>query len=203
MGKAGGTTIESQPQNPSHSHRDRASRYTRTVRLALGAASVVAIGAFATAWLFVWPPSASPKSADAVVVLSGDHGERLPLALDLLRSGVSKVFVHAGDRDSPEARALCQGGQPFEVVCLDLQPDSTRIEARAVGDLARERGWRTIVVVTSSQHATRAGLAFRRCVDGTVEVVHDRAKVPRRTLAVLIRSEWLKVAYSVMVNRDC
>lgn len=180
-----------------------AGRLSAVARVALGAAAALAIGAFATARLFVWPPSTVPRSADAVVMLSGDHGERLPEALDLIRSGVSKVFVHAGARDTPEARELCEGNQAFEVVCLDLDPDSTRIEARAIGDLARARGWRSLVVVTSTQHATRAGLAFRRCVDGKVDVIHARPDLPRLTVLGMIGDEWLKVAYSVTVDRRC
>ena len=136
-------------------------------------------------------------------MLSGDHGERLPRALELLRSGVARTFVHAGEPDTPEARQVCGGNQPFEVVCLEVRPDSTRSEARAVGDLARARGWRSVVVVTSTQHATRAGLAFRRCVDGSVDVVHARPDLPPRTVVGLIRSEWLKVAYSLTVDRHC
>ncbi len=203
LGEAEDTSTEPQAQSPTRPEPKGPSGAPRLARVALGAAAVLAIAGFATFRLFVWPPSSSPESADAVVLLSGDHGERLPRALELLRSGVSRTFVHAGERDTPEARELCEGNQPFEVVCLDVRPDSTRAEARAVGDLARARGWRSIAVVTSTQHATRAGLAFRRCVDGGVEVLHARPDLPRRTVAGLILDEWLKLAYSVTVDRSC
>jgi uncharacterized SAM-binding protein YcdF (DUF218 family) len=171
--------------------------------VALVVAAVLGIGVIATAWLFVWPPSRPPASADAVVMLSGDHGERLPVALALIRSGVSTTLVHAGGLDTPEARELCEGGQAFEVICLSIQGDNTRNEARAVGDLSRARGWRTLVVVTSTHHATRAGLTFRRCVDGTVHVVHARAPFDARLTVRVIADEWLKVAYSLTVDRGC
>lgn len=203
MGEAGGTSTEPQRRSPSRPERGRAGALPVAARVALGAAAALAIGAFATVRLFVWPPSSTPKSADAVVMLSGDHGERLPVAVDLLRSGVSRILVHAGATDTPEARELCQGNQSFEVVCLDLRPDNTRSEAQAVGELARDRGWRSVVVVTSTQHATRAGLAFRRCVDGRVDVVHARPDLSRREVLGLIGDEWLKVAYSVTLDRRC
>lgn len=51
---------------------------------------------------------------------------------------------------------------PFEVVSVVPDPPSTRGEARAVARLARERGWRRILVVTSTYHVPRTRLIFRR-----------------------------------------
>jgi uncharacterized SAM-binding protein YcdF (DUF218 family) len=156
-----------------------------------------------TARVFVWPPSDDVARADAVVVLSGDHGERLPRALELLRSGVTSTLVQVGEPDSPTARDLCLEHPAFEVVCLKPSPDSTRQEARAVGELARFRGWRTLIVVTSTQHVSRAGLLFRRCVDGRVATVHANPPFGRRLLADQIGREALKLGYALILDRGC
>ncbi len=119
----------------------------------------------------LWPHRDHPDRADAVVVLSGDHGERLALAKRILQAGVAPTLVMAGSPDSLEAEQLCQGGRSFEVVCLRPEPDSTRAEARATAALASRRHWRTVVVVTSTQHVTRARLLFSRCLTGRLQVV--------------------------------
>jgi len=173
------------------------------LRIILAAAIVATVGALATARLFVWPPSDAPTSADAVVVLSGDHGERLARALILLGAGVARTLVYDGAPDSTQARELCEKPQGFEVVCLRPDPDNTRAEAYAAGRLALNRDWKTVVVVTSTQHVTRAGLLFRRCVDATVDMVEAHPGFGVRLTARLIVSEWVKVAYSVTVERGC
>jgi uncharacterized SAM-binding protein YcdF (DUF218 family) len=56
-------------------------------------------------------------------------------------------------------------------VCFTAVPFSTRGEARTVSRLARERGWRSVVVVTSTFHVTRARMLFRRCYRGPLTVL--------------------------------
>jgi uncharacterized SAM-binding protein YcdF (DUF218 family) len=40
-----------------------------------------------------------------------------------------------------------------------------------VRDLAARRGWRSVVVVTSTYHARRAQLLLGRCFDGRLQIV--------------------------------
>lgn len=173
------------------------------VRAVLLLALVVVVAALATARLFVWPPSNTPTSADAVVVLSGDHGERLARALALVHSGAVHTLVHVGQPDSEQARQLCAVPQGFDTVCLLPTPDNTRAEAEAVGRVVRNRDWRRVVVVTSTQHVARAGLLFRRCVEGDVDMMAARPPFGLALRARLIAEEWAKLAYSVTVRRSC
>jgi uncharacterized SAM-binding protein YcdF (DUF218 family) len=172
-------------------------------RLLIAVAIVATLVAGVNARLFVFPPSDTPRSADAVVMLSGDHGERLPRALALMRAGVARTLVHDGEPDSAEARALCEKPQTFEVVCLHPEPDNTSAEAYALGRLALNRDWKTVVVVTSTQHVARAGLLFRRCVSADVRMVPARPAFSWRLTARLIGEEWVKLAYLVTVDRGC
>jgi uncharacterized SAM-binding protein YcdF (DUF218 family) len=180
-----------------------ATRRSAVVRLLLAVTIVATLGALATARMFLWPPSDTPTSADAVVILSGDHGERLPRALALMSAGVARTLVHDGEPDSAEARELCEKPQKFEVICLRPDPDSTVAEAYAVGRLALNRDWKTVVVVTSTQHVARAGLLFRRCVPASIDMVRARPAFGWRLTAHLIVEEWVKLAYSVTVHRGC
>jgi uncharacterized SAM-binding protein YcdF (DUF218 family) len=57
------------------------------------------------------------------------------------------------------------------VVCFTAVPFSTVGEARTVTQLAHERGWKSVVVVTSTFHVTRADMLFHRCFHGHLSVV--------------------------------
>ena len=168
-------------------------------RIALALVAITCLGMAATAKLFLWPASSVPRHADAVVVLSGDHGERLARALRLMEAGVAPTLVLDGEPDFQQVRDLCLGGQTYEVVCLRPRPDSTRAEARAAARLASDRGWRHIVVVTTTAHVSRAGLLFRRCVEGSVDMV----KAHRRPHVRLVVHEWLGLVHALTLAREC
>jgi uncharacterized SAM-binding protein YcdF (DUF218 family) len=148
--------------------------YRRAVprRLLLVAAALVTAWLVACLVLFVWPPwqSDPPAHADAIVVLSGDK-KRLRPALELVRRGVAPVLAISSvkrTRHWQQAFHLCATGR---AICFDAEPFSTQGEARVVARLARERHWRSLVVVTSRFHVTRAHMLFRRCWHGSLWVV--------------------------------
>jgi hypothetical protein len=113
------------------------------------------------------------RPADALVVFAGGRGERLSKALVLLQQQVAPVLVISNGRDArwQAANQLCASRQRFEVLCPRPDPDTTRGEARMVGDLAARRGWRSVVVVTSTYHARRTQLLLGRCFDGQLQIV--------------------------------
>lgn len=168
-------------------------------RLVGAGVAIALLLAGVTARLFVWPPTGSPGRVDAVIVLSGDYGERLDRALALISEGVSSTLVLDGEPDSLHALDLCAGGQTFEVVCLRPDPDSTRHEARAAGRLAAERNWKRVAVVTSTAHVTRAGVLFDRCLDAKVVMVEGR----RRPDIRFLMHEWLGLGHALTVGWGC
>ncbi len=169
------------------------------------------LGALVAAWvvasvvLFLYPDEGAPARADAVVVLSGTRGTRLDKALELMRAGVAPVLVISNDPETPvrEAIHLCRRGHGagFRVVCFEPHPDSTRGEAEAVGRLARQRGWSSLVIVTSHFHVTRAKLLFGRCFHGKLSAVG--APYPLLTIPEVVLSEWAKLVYALVVARGC
>lgn len=148
--------------------------------------------------LFAFPKEDEPSRADAVVVLAGNADLRIPVGRALVRDGVAPRLVLSEEDDEDFPRALCRRA---EVTCFQADPFSTTGEAAAIGELARRRGWRSVVVVTSDYHLTRARLLVDRCVDGHVQAV----PAEEDAIAWLHGAawEWPKLLHALTVKRDC
>ena len=129
---------------------------------------------------------------DAVVVLGGGAepslyevgqvhltraGDRLVMGLELMRLGKAKVMVLGGgaaifgNDTKVEAdlvrSALLRWNPGVEIVSLGIC-EHTRDEAMKVASLVRERGWKSVAIVTSASHMTRALAVFHRAgIDAT------------------------------------
>jgi uncharacterized SAM-binding protein YcdF (DUF218 family) len=167
-------------------------------------AVVIAVILGAVSLLFVWPRSSRPVGSDAVVVLAGGQGERLQRAQSLMRDGVAPVLV-ISNGNAPgwdAANQLCTQAQPFEVLCPS--PATTRDEARMVADLGNQRGWRQIVVVTSTYHVRRASLLINRCLPAATSArvvgVHPLSLLRPWTAAV---HETAGLGVALFVHRSC
>jgi uncharacterized SAM-binding protein YcdF (DUF218 family) len=117
---------------------------------------------------------------------------------------VAPVLVISGGLDPRQARAneLCRdGGVGFSVTCFTPDPDSTRGEARKVADLARERDWKRVLVVTSRFHVTRARMLFDRCTEVDVDAVG--VDYPLTSVPAAVAGEWVKLLLSETVSRGC
>ena len=136
-------------------------------------------------------------------MLSGVRTTRLEKGLELVRAGVAPTLVISDGqaRGWSEGNRLCAGGAKFRVVCFRPSPYSTHGEAADVARLARERGWRSLVVVTSRYHVTRSRLLFGRCLDGTVGGVP--ADTSPGAMLLNVPFEWGKLLYQLTVERDC
>lgn len=114
-----------------------------------------------------------PDSADAMVVFAGESA-RVQLALqlshDLGAGGVAPVAVFPYGLNNPLVAERCGQLRPVEVLCPIPKSSNTRGEAQMFGDLARERGWRTVVAVTGDYHLARARALLTRCVGDSVEI---------------------------------
>lgn len=176
-------------------------------RFLLVLAVLVAAWLVACLVLFVWPPAetGAPAHADAVVVLSGST-ERLAPAERLIREGVAPVLALSSVTRTPTwkaARRLCRRGRyaGARVLCFDATPFSTRGEAETVSQIARKRGWSSVVVVSSTFHLTRARLLFRRCYAGRLSFVG--APSPWWRLPEEWAAETVKLVVQVTGRRGC
>lgn len=162
---------------------------------------LVAALAVASVPLFILYDDDAVTRADAVVALAGDKG-RLPVALELVERGVAPVLVISDGLDPhwTQANRLCRFGGTAKVVCARPDPYSTRGEAQLVARLARERGWDSLVVVSSRFHLFRTRILFERCFDGELAFVGARNPGPGLLEAVAL--EWVKLAMAT-VRRSC
>ncbi len=161
--------------------RERPDRRRHRVRtfliilIALVAAVLVWLG---LCWRFVVHPRVDqPQPVDALYVI-GPAEERMPLAIDLARSGLTATILTTVSVDPRTGerypRDYCAGypGLPDIIIeCVDPDPYTTRGEARLLNRVAAERGWDHVAVLTTTAHVARARMWMNRCVDGpTVEV---------------------------------
>jgi uncharacterized SAM-binding protein YcdF (DUF218 family) len=176
-------------------------------RLLIALVMLLGLWLVAVAVLFVWPKAntGAPAHADAVVVLSGGRNSRLDPALKLVERGVAPVLAISSPYQDPKwttAHELCRAKDlKFKVVCFQATPYSTRGEAETVSRMARARGWKRLVVVTSMYHVTRARMLFERCYDGKLWTVGTSS--PWQWLPEEWAFETGKLLVQTTVERSC
>jgi uncharacterized SAM-binding protein YcdF (DUF218 family) len=130
----------------------------------------------AESWLIEDP---LPQS-DAILVLSDDNffADRVSRAVELFRQGKAPVIVASGRRLRPYAgiselmeHDLTERGIPKDkIIRLPHDADSTKEEAEALAQIATEKKWRSVIVVTSNYHTRRARYIFRKVFPQGIEV---------------------------------
>ncbi len=166
----------------------------------VGAALLFAITYF---W-FVAPAVAGIddlQPVDAVVVFVGDP-ERLDVAVSLMERGVAENLVIPNGSSGETRTRLCDSAV-FQVHCPDTETIDTRGEAQAIGRLAQEMGWSSLIAVTSSYHVHRATYQLNTCHDGPITAVASETDLGRRELLRKIAHEWVGTLAAMTVQRGC
>jgi hypothetical protein len=152
-----------------------------------------------TARLFVWPAQGMPARVSAIVMLAGP-GDRLPVALQLAREHRAPVLVvsrgwqgYGGPCPPPV--------QGVMLICFDPDPGTTRGEAEALGRLAKQYHWSSVVLVTTSFQDTRARILADRCFGGSTYVVV--APMPLSSWPYQIAYGWAALVKAMVVHRAC
>lgn len=169
--------------------------------LALVVATGCLVALFSFRW-FIYPAEDTPERADAVVMLAGGRGERLEVARVLIDDELAPVLVVMNGLNWSKGFDLCMSdAEPFEVICPS-GPGDTRGEAREIRSLAEERGWDSIILVTSDFHLHRASTNVGRCFDGTLQRVaaQNTFGLGREVQAVVV--EWAGT-FRNLVRRGC
>ncbi len=192
--------------------RDAAGYRRKHRRVAFGLLLLLLGGwAGATFVLFVKPDKTdNPHRADAIVMLGG-NGSRLGRVYQLaLRDDAPTVVLSDPDKDLEPCKIGNAGGftptDRFDrfagkkVVCFNPVPKTTRGEARSIRDLAAQYGWKSIIVVVSTDQVTRAKLLIGRCWAGETQMVavHPSEPIPWRAIY-----EWGAITRAVLLRRSC
>ncbi len=161
---------------------------------------------------------------DAVIVLGGmtdihahpaeqgetiafnDGAERLLAGYQLLRTDRARHIVLTGGAPDPSgaagteaalaARQLERWGIASERIVLETKSRNTAENAAYTARIVKERGWRTLVLVTSDSHMERAAACFRaKGLEFDTLPVDSRSYDPaKRTGRLLPRAENLWVS---------
>lgn len=169
----------------------RAYRIARR-RVAVATAAVAVTYGLLSYTPFIWTlaeplrVSEPPVRADAVVVFAGGVGEsgragggyleRVKRALELHQAGMADTLVFSSGyvfafREAEVMReiAIANGVQPSDIV-LETQAANTYENVVFTRDIARARGWRRVMLVSSPYHMRRALLVWQKAAPD-IEVV--------------------------------
>jgi uncharacterized SAM-binding protein YcdF (DUF218 family) len=144
------------------------------VRLAVLASLVVTAGVAVSLMinsLFVNPAMTKPLTpADAVIVLGGNPYQRFEYGIELAERGLAPEVVISNSVGAADTRMqrICATPTSVQVTCFLPQPWTTRGEAQEIRTLAQQRGWESIIVVTTKAHISRARYILGRCFGGEI-----------------------------------
>ncbi|MHA6721785.1 YdcF family protein [Sphingomonas sp. RS2018] len=118
-----------------------------------------------------------PRTTDAIVVLTGGAG-RIPHGLALLRKGAAKRMLISGADPSVRPNELAaeyKVPRRLFACCIDLGTEAvdTRSNADETTRWIRERGYRSVRLVTAEWHMPRARMELARVLGDDVEVIGD------------------------------
>jgi uncharacterized SAM-binding protein YcdF (DUF218 family) len=110
------------------------------------------------------------ERSDAILVLSDDnfYADRATRASQIYRQGLAPVVVASGRRLRPYAGVaeliehdLIERGVPKDkILRVAHDADNTREEAIELAKIAKQKKWRSVIVVTSNFHTRRARYIF-------------------------------------------
>ena len=180
-------------------------RHRRLLTVLLVLAALIAVVSVATDRLFVNPRYDAVRQSAAVVVIAGGP-LRLQKGIDLVEKNVAPILIVSVPRGvwayKTESPNICDEKRSFEVICFQPDPESTQGEARAVQRIAAARHLRSVIVVTSYFHVSRARLIMRRCYHGRLAVIGTPLNNPWKE-PLYVALEWPKLTYAETLNRGC
>lgn len=160
----------------------------------------------AAPWLDL-PARPLPGTADAIVVLGGEHPSRILTAVELYQAGQAPAIWITGDVPPPgsevslaeTARYVAfQHGVPMRRQQL-LASRSTWEDGAAIADFVGQTGARRLIVITNWYHGRRALCVIERQLAGSqVEIGYTPAPSTRAPRSIW----WLTPGGWTMVGRE-
>jgi len=127
-----------------------------------------------------WVVEDTLSPSDAIIILSDDNysGDRAARAAELYRMGMAPRIVASGKMLRPYAgiseliqHDLEADGVPSSaIVRFPHYADNTLKEAEVLRTLVAQKGWRSVLIVTSNYHTRRARYIYNRVMPPVVTV---------------------------------
>lgn len=128
----------------------------------------------------------SIERADAIVVLTGGKG-RAEEGLSLLRKGRADLLILSGVNEDADAASIFfysrLATEEHGKIVLDKVSRSTYENASVVSGLIRDRGLKSIILITSGYHMKRADFIFRHVMAPDVIIYNYVAPTPNFDVA--------------------
>lgn len=146
-------------------------------RVALAVLAILVLWLIVAFQLFYNVHTPPLKRTDAVVMLGGASKERLLEAM-MLRAELDAPYLVLSHTDTPgnaSADDYCDRHSNRaiypDIICFTPEPLNTRGEVDAIGLIATENEWSSIVVVTSKYHVARSERLLNQCTPSNVQMV--------------------------------
>lgn len=159
----------------------------------LGILALIFVMAIAGITIFIRQPSdfaefcGVENPCDAVVAISGGNTEvRANYAGQIVSQGVAKNLLFSGANADPNVisdaltmrSAAKKMGISDQKITLEENARNTEENARFSAQIIKEKGWKSIILVTSPYHQRRAFLEFKRALEGLdIEIHNAPAKI--------------------------
>jgi uncharacterized SAM-binding protein YcdF (DUF218 family) len=146
-------------------------RWIRRLAVSVG---VLLIAAVVGLPVYVRPQVDPLRHADAILILGGEGDGRYPFGVNLGLQGWAPNVVASNPRlpEDSSLNGFCATRHPgIDLRCFVPDPPTTNGEGRELRRLAAQYGWRTVIVVTSRPHISRARYILERCFDGDLVMV--------------------------------
>jgi uncharacterized SAM-binding protein YcdF (DUF218 family) len=156
-----------------------------------------------TARYFVFPRLPPiPTHVDAIVELGGPgDDDRDRLAVELAKQQRADYLVQSTTQADAAGGNCLPATAGVTILCFHPDPLTTRGEAWAIRTLADRYAWKSIVLVTTADHAWRARLRVTRCFSGQVYVAISH--LPPRYWFRQIPYQWAASGKAVFVQTNC
>lgn len=144
---------------------------THATRLSLVSGLILTAGFLLFAYCVSQPPASTSNSADGIVVLTGGE-DRIAEAVKLLANGKAKRLLISGVNPSTNKLHLISFNSVrgrerlFFSCCIDLDKRALNTEENATEATAwvREKGFHSLIVVTSTYHMPRSLVELRQAM---------------------------------------
>jgi uncharacterized SAM-binding protein YcdF (DUF218 family) len=153
-------TTQSDDRSPNASTRTPRGRLRAVIAVSLASVAAIALGFVAFLAELRNTETRPERHADGIVVLTGG-ASRVSDAMELLAAGYGRRLLISGVHPTSTASDISRSVQESQALfncCVDLDRSahSTRSNAFETRRWAHERGFKSLIVVTSNYHMPRA-----------------------------------------------